>query len=120
MKTHANIDEYISVFPPETQVKLQQVREVIRTAAPGAVETISYGMPAFKFHGMLVWFAAYKSHIGFYPKASGIATFSRDLSGYKSAKGSVQFPLDKPLPLALISAMVEFRFAENMHKKTIR
>ncbi|MEI7661927.1 MAG: DUF1801 domain-containing protein [Bacteroidota bacterium] len=110
------IDRYIATFPPETQVLLEQIRGVVRVAAPGAEEIISYRMPAYRFHGMLVFFAGYDHHIGFYPGASGIKTFKEELSGYKGAKGSVRFPLDKPLPLELICRIVKFRVDENLQK----
>jgi uncharacterized protein YdhG (YjbR/CyaY superfamily) len=110
------IDEYISAFPIETQELLEQVRGTIRCAAPEAVECISYGMPAFKFHGILVYFAGYKNHIGFYPTGSGIAAFQKEISGYKNSRGTVQFPLNKPLPLDLITQMVLFRVNENLLK----
>jgi uncharacterized protein YdhG (YjbR/CyaY superfamily) len=116
MKTPKNIDEYILNFPEETQKLLAQVRETIKKAAPGAQEVISYQMPAFKYKGLLVWFAAYKNHIGFYPKASGIEVFKKEISVYKWAKGSVQFPLDKPLPLGMISKIVKYRVKENEEK----
>jgi uncharacterized protein YdhG (YjbR/CyaY superfamily) len=115
-KKPENIDEYIAGFPIETQGILNQVRATIKNAAPGAVEVISYSMPAFKQNGMLVWFAAYKNHIGFYPTASGISAFKNDLSIYKNAKGSVQFPIDKPMPLDLISKMVKFKIQENSER----
>lgn len=115
-----NTDEYIATFPKETQEVLQQVRTAIKTSAPKAEEIISYGMPAFKLHGMLVYFAGYKQHIGFYPTASGIAAFKNELSKYKNAKGSVQFPLDKPMPIALIKKMVKFRVKENLEKEEIK
>src|SRR5882724_9135866 len=98
MKKPTNIDEYISGFPGEIQTILGGLRDTIKKAAPRAEETISYGIPAFKLNGMLVWFAAHKKHIGFYPRGSGIEQFRTELSGYKWAKGSVQFPLDAPLP----------------------
>jgi uncharacterized protein YdhG (YjbR/CyaY superfamily) len=110
------IDEYISGFPKETGKKLQQLRTVIKKLAPEATEVISYGMPAFKLKGMLVWFAAHTKHIGLYPRASAIAAFQKELSGYKNAKGSVQFPLDKPLPVELIKRIIQFRIAENEQK----
>ena len=113
-------DEYIATFPKETQEVLQQVRTAIKTSAPKAEEVISYGIPAFKLHGMLVYFAGYKQHIGFYPTASGIAAFKNELSKYKNAKGSVQFPLDKPMPIALIKKMVKFRVKENLEKEEIK
>lgn len=114
--TFPDVDVYISGFPAEVQVKLQQLRATIKKAAPEAVEIISYQMPAYKFNGMLVYFAAYKNHIGFYPGADGIATFKRELSVYKGAKGSVQFPIDKPLPLEIITQIVEFRVFQNREK----
>jgi uncharacterized protein YdhG (YjbR/CyaY superfamily) len=116
MKKPLTIDEYISAFPPETQKLLEQVRSTIKKVAPEAQEAISYQMPAFKYHGLLVWFAGYKNHIGFYPKASGIEFFKKEISAYKWAKGSVQFPLDKPLPLGLITKIVKYRVQENMEK----
>src|SRR5260221_11502423 len=103
MKKPIDFNEYITCFPKETQQLLEQLRATILKVAPKAEEVISYGMPAFKLNGMLVWFAAYSKHIGFYPKASGIEAFKKELSVYKNAKGSVQFPLGKPLPLTLIT-----------------
>ena len=116
MTKPGNIDEYIKGFPKEIQQLLEQVRQTIKKAAPLANEAISYGMPAFKLNGLLLWFAAYSKHIGFYPKASGIEKFKEELSIYKGAKGSVQFPLDKSLPLNLITKIVKFRVTENMSK----
>jgi len=114
----ASIDEYIASFPEETQKLLQQMRNTIKAVAPEAQEVISYAMPAFRLNRILVYFAGYKNHIGFYPSGSAIATFKKELSPYKSAKGSVQFPLDKPLPVELIKEMVKLRVAENLnHKK---
>jgi uncharacterized protein YdhG (YjbR/CyaY superfamily) len=117
MKKPKDVNEYISSYPKETQKLLEQIRVAIKEAAPQAEELISYSMPACKLNGILVWFAGHTNHIGFYPRASGIEAFKKELSGYKSAKGSVQFPLDKPLPLALIKKMVKFRLAENLGKK---
>lgn len=114
MTTHESIDDYISKFPPEIQEKLNHIRKVIKESAPGAEEKISYQMPTFALHGNLVHFAAYDHHIGFYPAPSGIDAFKQELSEYKWAKGSVQFPLDKPLPYELISKIVKFRVAENI------
>jgi uncharacterized protein YdhG (YjbR/CyaY superfamily) len=111
-----SIDEHISQFPPETQHLLQQVRETIKAAAPEAVETISYGIPTFQFHGNLVHFAGYARHIGFYPGASGIREFNEELSAYKTSKGTIQFPLDNPMPFDLIRRITEFRLAENLQK----
>jgi uncharacterized protein YdhG (YjbR/CyaY superfamily) len=112
-----NIDEYIAVFPKNVQEILQQLRATIHKAAPKAEEMISYNMPAFKLNGMLVYFAAYKNHIGFYPTASGIRVFKNEISEYKNSKGAVQFPIDKPLPIVLISKMVKFRVKENLEKE---
>ncbi len=111
-----SIDEYIAKFPAEVQVLLQTLRATIHAAAPEAREQLSYGMPAFALHGILVYFAAAKRHIGFYPTSSGIAAFQAELAGYASSKGAVQFPLDQPLPLDLISRMVQFRVAEDRAK----
>jgi uncharacterized protein YdhG (YjbR/CyaY superfamily) len=111
-----DIDKYIAKFPKETRALLGQVRTTIRKAAPEAEEVISYRMPAYKLNGMLLWFAGHSKHIGFYPMASGIKAFKKELSIFKGAKGSVQFPIDKPLPLGLIAKIVKFRVAENLLK----
>lgn len=111
-----NFEVYITAFPKETQKLLKQLRTTIRKAAPEAEELISYAMPAYKLNGPLVYFAGYKNHIGFYPSTSGISAFKKELSVYKGAKGSVQFPLDKPLPLELVTKIVEFKVAENLQK----
>lgn len=116
MAATTGIDQYIAAFPATTQALLQQVRETIQKAAPGAQECINYGIPTFKLNGNLVHFAGYKNHIGFYPGAGGIAAFAKDISGYKSAKGSVQFPIDKKMPLALITRIVKFRVKQNLAK----
>lgn len=106
----ANIDAYFTGFPENVQKVLQQIRLVIKKAAPGAQEIISYGMPAFKYQGsVIIYFAGYKNHIGLYATPSGHAAFAQELSNYKQGKGSVQFPLDKPLPLNLISKIVKFK-----------
>jgi uncharacterized protein YdhG (YjbR/CyaY superfamily) len=110
------IDDYINSFPKDIQGLLEQIRLTIKNAAPEAIETINYKMPTFQFNGNLVHFAAYKQHIGFYPAPSGIEAFKKDLSKYKWAKGSVQFPLDKPIPLDLIAEIVKFRVIENSEK----
>ena len=110
------IGEYIRTFPKDIQVKLRAMRKTIRAAAPEAEEKISYRMPTFYLKGNLVHFAAFKNHIGFYPAPSGILAFKKDLSVYKSSKGAVQFPIDKPLPLALVSKIVKFRVLENNAK----
>jgi uncharacterized protein YdhG (YjbR/CyaY superfamily) len=111
-----SIDAYIAQFPPEVQTLLTQMRQTIQKAAPSATEAISYQIPTFKLNGNLVHFAAFKKHIGFYPGAAGIAAFQDELAGYKSAKGSVQFPLDEALPLALVEKIVKFRAAQNLAK----
>ncbi len=110
------IDEYIAEFPADVQVRLADMRTTIRDAAPEAEEIISYQMPTFRLKGNLVHFAGYKGHIGFYPAPSGIEAFKDELAGYKGAKGSVQFPLDQPLPLDLVRRIVQFRVAENLAK----
>ncbi|AWV34214.1 DUF1801 domain-containing protein [Paenibacillus sp. FSL H7-0716] len=114
--TFESIDAYISGFSLEVQEILNTLRKVIKEAAPEAEEKISYQMPTFALHGNLVHFAAYPKHIGFYPTPSGINAFKDELSGYKGAKGSVQFPIDKPMPYELISKIVTFRVAENLKK----
>ncbi|MDJ1485747.1 DUF1801 domain-containing protein [Cytophagaceae bacterium YF14B1] len=103
------IDEYIAGFPDNIQQILNQIRATIKEAAPEAQEAIKYAMPTFVLNGNLVHFAAFKNHIGFYPAPVGIEAFKEQLSGYKGAKGSVQFPLDKPMPLKLITDIVKFR-----------
>ena len=108
-----NIDDYISLYPEETQLVLKELREIIRKAAPGADEVISYHMPAFKLNGVLVYFAAWKDHIGFYPTSSGISAFQKELTKYKFSKGAVQFPLNKKLPKGLITKIVKYRVIEN-------
>ncbi|WP_135555383.1 iron chaperone [Paenibacillus cymbidii] len=118
---YTTTDEYISMFPPEIQTLLQKVRAVIKEAEPDAAEKISYQMPTFALHGInLVHFAAFKQHIGFYPGANGIAVFKDELAAYKGAKGSVQFPLDKPIPYELIGRIVKFRAAENRELATAK
>jgi uncharacterized protein YdhG (YjbR/CyaY superfamily) len=110
------IDDYISAFPKDVQEILEQVRTTIKNAAPTAEEAISYAIPTFKLNGNLVHFAAFKNHIGFYPTPMGVEEFKEELSIYKEGKGSVQFPLDKPMPLDLITRMVKFRVAKNLSK----
>lgn len=115
--TASSIDEYIAEFSPETRKALEEVRAVIKASAPGATERISYAIPTFDLNGRhLVHFAGYKSHIGLYPGASGIEAFREELEPYKSAKGSVQFPLDQPMPTDLIRRIVELRVKESTGK----
>ncbi len=111
-----NIDEYIAGFPKDVQVILQRVRSTIRKSAPEAQETIKYRMPTFTLNGNLVYFAGFKNHVGFYPIPTGISQFSKELSVYKQGRGSVQFPLDKPMPYGLIARIVKFRVKENLAK----
>jgi uncharacterized protein YdhG (YjbR/CyaY superfamily) len=120
LATLTTIDQYIACFPIEIQVILTKIRETISNAAPGAVESISYQMPTFKLKGNLVHFAAYKNHIGFYPAPSGIEAFKKEIALYKWAKGSVQFPIEKPIPLNLIAEIVRFRVIENMEKSAAK
>lgn len=116
MKKSESIDEYFDFFPKEVQKLLKQMRQTIQKAAPKADEKISYGIPTYYLNGNLVHFGAFKSHIGFYPGALAIATFKKDLARYKGAKGSVQFPYDQPLPLALVIKIVKFRVEQNLAK----
>ncbi len=111
-----NTDEYIALQVPEVREKLEEIRQIIRDAAPKAEEVISYGMPAFKYLGMLVYFAANKKHIGFYPTGSPIVAFKNELSNYTWSKGAVQFPLDKAIPVDLVTKMVKFKVKENTEK----
>jgi uncharacterized protein YdhG (YjbR/CyaY superfamily) len=115
-KKYSNIDEYISGYPEDVQVTLEKLRQVIKKAAPGAQEAISYGMPAFKLNRVLVYFAAQKSHIGFYPTSSGISAFKSELSSYDTSKGTVRFPFSRPLPFKLIEKIVKFRLNEVLGK----
>ena len=110
------IDQYIAGFPADIQEILENLRAVIREAAPEAEETINYQIPTFRLHGNLVHFAAFKKHIGFYPTPSGIEKFRKELSVYEGAKGSVKFPLDKPIPYDLVREIVRFRVEENLEK----
>ena len=116
MESPKTIDEYISVFPKDIQEILKKIRATIQKAAPGAEETINYQMPTFTLKGNLVHFAAFKNHIGFYPTPTGIEKFKKELSTYKGAKGSVQFPLEQPMPLDLIAQVVKFRVEQNLGK----
>ncbi|MFN0198724.1 MAG: iron chaperone [Planctomycetaceae bacterium] len=114
------IDDYIAGFPEEVQVLLEKVRVTIRKAAPKAEEKISYQIPTFTLKGNLVHFGGFKKHIGFYPGSAGIANFKKELAGYHSAKGSVQFPFDKPIPVGLIAKIVKFRVKQNLEKAAAR
>ena len=111
-KGFKTIDEYIASFPQSTQTTLQQIRQVIKEAAPQAQEVISYGMPAFKQNHILVWFAAFRNHIGFFPKVTAMEAFKEKLSNYQTSKGTIRFPLDKPIPIELVKEIVKFRLKE--------
>ena len=120
IKTKQNyhaIDDYIKTFPEDIQEVLQTIRQTIKKAAPEAEEVISYKMPAFKQKGVLVWFAAFKNHIGFFPKANAIKKFEKELLKYETSKGTIRFPLDKKIPLGLISKITRFRIKEALGKK---
>lgn len=117
MQKLTNVDDYIAQFPAETQALLQQLRSIIRKAAPKANEEISYNMPAYRQNKVLVYFAGYKSHIGFYPTGAGIAAFQKEIAAYKNSKGAVQFPLDKKLPVGLITKMVKYRAKQDAASK---
>ncbi len=117
-KIPESIPEYIAGFPEDVQQLLEQVRNAIKKAAPAATEKISYAMPTYYLEGNLVHFAAYKNHIGFYPAPSGLEAFEKDIAKYKHSKGAVQFPIDKPIPLALISRIVKYRVKINLEKAT--
>ena len=110
------IDEYIANYPADVQVVLQKIRATITKAAPKATETISYGMPAFMLDGRLVYYAAFKNHVGFYPRQSVMEALKKDVAPYASAKSSLKFPLDKPVPYGLITKIVKYRVKENMER----
>jgi uncharacterized protein YdhG (YjbR/CyaY superfamily) len=115
-----NIDEYVAGFPPDVQDILERVRTTIKKASPEAEEAISYQMPTFRLDGNLVHFAAFKNHIGLYPTPSGTERFREELSSYETGKGSIQFPLDKPIPYELIARIVKFRVKENRERAAAR
>ena len=113
-ETHFHtVDEYFSALPKTVRDTLESLRKTIRQAAPQAEEVIHYNMPAFKWNGMLVWYAAFKEHIGFYPRSSAIVAFKDDLAGYKTSKGAIQFPIEKGIPAGLVKKIVKFRVKEN-------
>lgn len=121
MKKPGTTEAYILQFPKETQLLLQQVRELIKKAAPGAEETISYGMPAFRLQGMLVYYAAWKSHIGLYPASSAtFKSFEKELAAYTTSKGAIQFPYEKKIPVRLLTAIIKFRVKENLEKAALK
>jgi uncharacterized protein YdhG (YjbR/CyaY superfamily) len=109
----SSVDEYIASFPKETQILLNEIRKAIKAAAPKAEEVISYNMPAYKQNGILVYFAGYKKHIGFYPTTSGVLNFRKEIEKYNCSKGAIQFPTTEKLPLSLIKQIVKFRLLED-------
>lgn len=111
-----NIDEYIADFPEEVRIRLEKMRATIQKAAPKAEETINYSMPTFKLYGNLVHFAAYKNHVGFYPGPSAINEMAKELAMYKTSKGAIQFPHDKPIPYALVTKIVKYRVKQSIEK----
>jgi uncharacterized protein YdhG (YjbR/CyaY superfamily) len=115
-KGSKTVDEYIATFPKNVQLVLEEIRRAVREVAPEAEEVISYQMPAFKQNGILVWFAAFKNHIGFFPKVSAIEAFKEELSDYELSKGTIRFPLNKPIPIELVKKIVKFRVKENVDK----
>ncbi len=117
MKKFTTVEEYIAAQPAKSRKQLQSLRKTIRQVAPEAEEVISYNMPAFKHDGMLVWYGAHTQHIGLYPRTSAMAAFKDDLAGYKTSKGAIQFPIDKPIPTALVRKIIKFRVKENQAKR---
>lgn len=117
---HKDIDSYIALFSDDIRLRLQQLRTTIKNAAPEAQEVISYQMPAFKYHGILVYFAAHKNHIGFYPTGSCIEAFKNEIASYKGGKGTLKFSFELPLPLDLVFKMVEYRVEENRVKAELK
>jgi len=117
MKKFKTVAEYMAALPKAAKARLQEMRKIIRATAPQAEEAISYNIPAFKINGaLLVWYAAFKEHIGLYPKASAIAAFKTELAAYKTSKGAIQYPLEKPIPVRLVKSIVKFRLKENSTK----
>ena len=116
-KDYKSVDEYIGTFPKEVQGILEKIRHAIRMAAPEAEEAISYQIPTFKLNGNLVYFAGWKNHVAFYPSSSAIKVFSKELSSYETTKGTIKFPLDKPIPFGLITKITKFRVKENLEKR---
>ena len=115
-----SVDQYIATFPASTKKILKEMRMTIKEAAPDAEEVISYNMPAFKQQGILVYYAGYGKHIGFYPVSSAITAFKKDLSDFELSKGTVRFPLDRPIPFDLVTKIVKFRVAENLKKSALK
>src|SRR5215470_17581215 len=115
-----DVNEYVAGFPKDVKQTLEKLRLTIKKAAPKAEEVISYQMPAFKYHGMLVYFAGYKNHIGFYPTSSPMKVFKDRLTNYKTSKGAIQFPINEAIPLTLVRDIVKFRIKENLEKENAK
>jgi uncharacterized protein YdhG (YjbR/CyaY superfamily) len=120
IKKCSSVDEYISMFPPDIQMRLIEIRQIVKAEIPLADEVISYGMPAFRYKGIVVYYAAHKEHIGFYPTSSGVSNFKEELAGYHTSKGAVQFPYREDLPVHLIQKIVQFRKNENIDKEILK
>jgi len=120
MEKYKSVLQYLSTLPEDIQFKVEELRETIRQAAPEATEVISYNMPAYKMNKVLVYFAVYRNHIGFYPTGSGIAAFQKEIAAYKNSKGAVQFPINEKLPLALVSRMVKFRLEADAEEARLK
>lgn len=119
MKAYKNVDDYIEDQPEEVKSLLLKIRATIRKAAKDAEEIISYGMPAYKYYGVLVYFAAFKKHIGFFPTSSGVEFFKEKLKSYKTSKGTIQFSFDKPIPVKLVADITKFRLNEDINHKML-
>ena len=120
MKTAASVNEYIATADPHAKKALREIRKTIKDAAPKAEEVISYQIPGYKYHGMLVFFAAWKNHISLYPAPWGAESLKKEMAAYEGSKGTIKFPLDKPMPLALIKKMVKYRVKENEMKAALK
>ncbi len=116
-KGFKTVDEYVATFPKNIQSILLEMRQIIKESAPQAEEVISYQMPAFKLNGILVYFAAFKNHIGFFPTTSAMEAFKEEISEYETSKGTIRFPLDRPIPFELVRKIVKFRVKQNLNKK---
>lgn len=119
-KKFTSVDEYIDTFPEHIKERLEEIRQLIKSLIPNAAEVISYNMPAYKQHGVLVYFAGYKAHIGFYPTSSGIRLVQDELGDLKSSKGAIQFPIDQPVPADLVKKIVLFRAEEDAEKQKLK
>lgn len=120
MKTYATVDEYIAIAEPKVKKALKDIRKTIKTAAPKAEEVISYQIPGYKYHGMLVFFAAWKNHISLYPAPWSADSLKKEMSVYEGSKGTIKFPIDEPMPLTLIKKMVKYRVKENEARAALK